>query len=280
MTDLKKIFEYIKSNIVIVLLIIYSISFINYYVFYKSFNISIFSYVGLNDLIFFPLEYAFKILLIVILCDFAVNLCFGLFWYWYERIVFLRKKKVKLYLTSDKKNRERLRNVFNEPYKKHLMNARFSLIFLGIFVIILLPNILLTFPSYFIYLIYIIELYSEEKSYNFSVSFAIAIVFISMIITTLNSSYSKRFNKDEYFISFKEDGEFITTEKGLSFLNYLGETSSCIFLYDINKRKSKVYQKSLITNIEIQNTNTIDNYILKIKELYPVRILIEMNNEE
>jgi len=280
MTDLKKIFDYIKSNIVVVLLIIYSISFVNFYIFYESFYISIFNYVGLNDLIFFPLEYAFKILLIVILFDFAVNFCFGMFWYWYERIVFLRKRKFKLYLTSSKKNRTRLRDVFNESYKKQLMNARFSSIFLSVFFIILTPYKLLIFPAYLIYLIFIFELYSKEKSYNFSISSAIVIVSISMLITTLNSSYNKRFYKDEYSISFKENGEFITTDKGLSFLNYLGETSSCIFLYDIKNRKSKIYQKATITDIQIQNTNTIDNYILKIKEFYLVRTFIEMYNEK
>ncbi len=101
-----------------------------------------------------------------------------------------------------------------------------------------------------------------------------------MIITTLCSSYSKRFEKEDYTISFKENNRFITTKKGLSTLNYIGETSTSIFLYDIESKKTKIYSKSNVSDYEIQNTGSIDDYIIKIKESYPVELLIDLLNEK
>ncbi len=101
-----------------------------------------------------------------------------------------------------------------------------------------------------------------------------------MIFTTLYNSYSKRFEKENYTISFIEENKLITTEKGKSSLNYLGETSTNIFLYDIKSKKAKIYNKSSISDFEIQNSNTIDEYIISIKDSYSVRLFMEMINEK
>lgn len=280
MNELKKITTYLKENIAVILLIVYSISFTNYYIFYKSFNISIFNYVGLNDLIFFTLEYVFKILLIIVIYELIFFLIFTIFWGFYEKIVLIWKKKLKLYLKSDKRNRERILNVFNEYFSKGLVNAKFTVVMIGIFLIVFLPFKLITIPAYFVYFIYLIELISKEKTYGFSVTFATVIIVLSMIFTTLYNSYSKRFEKENYTISFIEENKLITTEKGKSSLNYLGETSTNIFLYDIKSKKAKIHNKSSISDFEIQNSNTIDEYIISIKDSYPVRLFMEMINEK
>lgn len=279
MNELKKLTSYLKDNIVLILLLVYSISFINYYIFYKSFAISIFSYVGLNDLIFFTLEYVFNILLIIVIYELLFFLIFSILWAFYEKFVLIIKKKLILYLNSNKRNRERITNVFSEHFSNGLSYSKFTIVILGIFFISFLPDKLVTIPAYFVYFIYITELISKEKMYSFSVPFASIIIVLAMIFTTLYSSYSKRFEKENYTISFKENDKLITTEKGRSLLNYLGETSTNIFLYDIKNKKSKIYNKSSISSFEIQNSETIDNYIISIKDSYPVRQFIEMINE-
>lgn len=280
MNELKKITTYLKDNIGLILLLVYSVSFANYYIFYKSFNISIFNYVGLNDLIFFTLEYVFKILLIIAIYELIFFMIFSIFWGFYERIVLICKKKLKLYLNSDKRNKERILNVFNEHFSKGLINAKFTIVMLGIFVIVSLPFKLITIPAYFIYFIYLTELISKERMYGISVTFASVVIILSMIFTTLYNSYSKRFEKENYTISFTENNKLITTEKEKSSLNYLGETSTNIFLYDIESKKAKIYNKSNISDFEIQNSDTIDNYILLIKNSYPARKFMEMINEK
>lgn len=280
MNELKKITAYLKDNIALILLLIYTISFTNYYIFYKSFNISIFNYVGLNDLIFFTLEYVFKILLIIVIYELIFFMIFSILWGVYEKIVLIWKKKLKLYLSSSKRNKERILNVFNKHFSKGLVNAKITIVMLGIFIIVFLPFKLITIPAYFVYFIYLLELISKEKMYGISVTFATVIIVLSMIFTTLYNSYSKRFEKENYTISFTEENKLITTEKCKSSLNYLGETSTNIFLYDIKSKKTKIYNKSSISDFEIQNSNTIDNYIILIKDSYPARIFMEMINEE
>lgn len=280
MNELKKITTFLKENIALILLLIYSISFINYYIFYKSFNISIFSYIGLNDLVFFTLEYVFKILLTIIVYELIFFIIFSIFWGFYEKIVLLSNKKIKLYLNSNKRNKERILNVFNEPFSKGLTNSKLTIAMLGVFVLFFFPYKQIIIPAYFVYMIYLMELISKEKRFNISISFASVIIVLSMIITTLYNSYSKRFEKEDYTISFKEDDKVITTAKDISSLNYLGETSTNIFLYDIKDKKAKIYNKSNISNFEIQNSSTIDKHIINIKNSYPIKILIKIINEK
>lgn len=276
MNELKKITTYLKDNIALILLLVYSVSFINYYIFYKSFNISIFNYVGLNDLIFFTLEYVFKILLIIVLYELIFFTIFSIFWGFYEKIILIKKKKLKLYLNSNKRNRERILDVFNEHFSRCLINAKFTIVILGIFGMTFLPFKLVTIPAYFVYIIYLTELISKEKMYDYTVSFVSVIIILSIIFTTLYNSYSKRFEKEDYTISFSEGDTIVTTEQGKSSLNYFGETSTNIFLYDIKSKKAKIFNKSTISNFEIQNSETIDNYIVLIKDSFPMRKLIEI----
>lgn len=272
MNDLKNIATFLKENVVLILVIIYSISFINYYLFYNSFSISIFNYVGLNDLIFFPIEYAFKIFLFVLLIETVILLIFSFFWFSKENFILLRRKEVLFYLSSNKRNRERIRKVLRKHFDESLIETKWAIVMIGIFAVAFLPYRLILFPVYLIYFIYLFESTSKEKQFGISISFAIVILVISLIFSTLYNSYSKRFEKEDYTISFKENDNLITTEKGKSTLNYLGETSTNIFLYDIESKKAKIYNKSIITEFEIQNTSTIDDYLI-IAEKYGKRVL-------
>ena len=64
-----KYYRIIKDNLAIIIIIIYGISFANYYIYYKSFEIPIFNYIGLNDMIFFFAEYLFEIISIIFLTE-------------------------------------------------------------------------------------------------------------------------------------------------------------------------------------------------------------------
>ena len=170
-------------------------------------------------------------------------------------------------------------DLFEKPFKNGLAGSKFIIALIGIFFIGFLPNKLLFIPAYFVYFIYLLEIISDKKMLNISIPMVTVIIILCMIFTTLYNSYTNRFEKDEYSISFNENNEFITTEKCKSNLNYLGETSTNIFLYDIDNKVSKIYNKSKITNLEIQNTNSLDAIILKIRDSYPVKIFREMLNE-
>lgn len=279
MTEYKRL-EYLKSNITLILLFVYSISFINYFIYYKSFNIPIFSYIGLNDLIFFCFEYVLQIIFIIIIWEFILSMLFALIYILYEKGLLLSRKKFKLYMISSKKNKERINTILNKNYYKFEIDFKLTIIIFGIFIIAFIPYKLLILPAYFIYFIYIFDIAIKDKTHNLSFTFAIATIIFFMITTTLFSSYNKRYKKDNYVISFQEDSRYITTDKKNGYLNYLGETSTNIFLYDIKNKTSKIYSKSNLTNIEIKNTNEIDKFILNLKKNVLIKSFIEMFKEK
>jgi hypothetical protein len=127
-----------------------------------------------------------------------------------------------------------------------------------------------------IYFIYYTEKVSTIKTPKLMLSMVSVIIIISTIVTTLVNSYNKRFEKDEYIISFNENSTFISTDTKVSCYNYLGETSTNIFLYDIENKESKIFFKDNISNIQIKNNNEIDEYLKRIKENFIVKTFIEM----
>ena len=152
MTEYKRL-EYLKSNITLILLFVYSISFINYFIYYKSFNIPIFSYIGLNDLIFFCFEYVLQIIFIIIIWEFILSMLFALIYILYEKGLLLSRKKFKLYMISSKKNKERINTILNKNYYKFEIDFKLTIIIFGIFIIAFIPYKLLILPAYFIYFI-------------------------------------------------------------------------------------------------------------------------------
>jgi len=280
MDELKKIFRFFtKENISITLLIIYSVSFVNYYLYYKSFSISVFNYLTITDLVYFTLEYVFQIMLIILMYEISFFIVFTIFWTIYERIVLIIRKRFFYYLRLNKKQKARITDLFEKPFKIGLASSKMIIALIGIFFIGFLPNKILFIPAYFLYFIYLTEILSDKKMLNISIPMATVTIILCMLFTTLYNSYTNRFEKDEYSISFNENNEFITTEKYKSTLNYLGETSTNIFLYDIEDKVSRIFSKSKITNLKIQNTNNLDMYIIKIRDSYPVKIFREMLNE-
>lgn len=268
---------FFKENITLILLSLYTLSFINYYLYYKSFEISIFNYVGLNDLLFFSLEYIFNIFLLIFISEIILFIFFVLLHLIYEKfILFIIKKKGLLYLKSDKKNRERINKVLNKTFDSSLKNFRMTIITLSIFIIPFFSHTLILLPTLLIYIAYYLEKFNKDIAPYLTLTMASIIITLFTIITTLFNAYNKRFEKDNYIISFNEDDNLISTDTKFSCYNYLGETSSNIFLYDIENKESKIYFKDNISNIKIKNSNTIDNAILTIKNNFIVKSYMEM----
>ncbi|WP_188050789.1 hypothetical protein [Flavobacterium sp. GP15] len=266
-TDKNKIFQVLKENITIVALVIYGVTFLNYYIYYNSFQISIFNYIGLNDMIFFFLEYIFKILSCIIITEI---LLFSVYVFLHNIFANIRltstKKRRKYFKNLNENNRKRISNVIENSFSESLILFKLTIITLSIFGLAFLPFKTILIPAYFIYLIYLLEKIQKERDYQILTYFGGALVFISLLITTFINSYDKRFEKDDSNISFYENTTFVTTNKDVSCYNYLGETSTHIFLYDIEKKNSKIYNKNNLSDITIKNSNIIDSSITKIRK--------------
>jgi hypothetical protein len=272
-----KYYNLFKENIAIIVLTIYGVTFINYYIYYKSFEVPIFNYIGLNDMIFFFIEYLFKIILIIFLTEIALFILYIFPFTLYEKIIiFGRKKWRNLYLKSNKLNRERIENLFNNLFSESLNSFRFTVIILSIFIVPFLPYKMAIFPAYFIYLIYYLDKMAKEKMPEFLIPSVSIIVILSMIVSTLITSYDKRFKKEDFTISFYENEKLITTDQERSCYNYLGETSTNIFLFDIERKESVIYSKDNISDIRIKNSLTIDKCVNYVKSSFVYKQFYEM----
>lgn len=266
-TDKKpSFFTFLKQNVTFILIGLYSLSFINHYIFYNSFGIPIFNYIGLNDMLFFSLEYIFRILLLILISEILFVFLFTFLFSIYEKIViFLIKRKGYLYLKAKKSDRERIKNIFEKKFKNYLPSFGFGLVFILVFVVSFSSYKVILLPTILIYFLYYIERISDDSGWDISLIMGSIVILLSMTITPIVKSYEKRFEKDEDKISFYENSTLISTDKSVSCLNYLGETSSHIFLYDIENKEAKVYSKDNISDFTIKKTEKIDNYIKKIE---------------
>ena len=256
--------KFIKENITIILLILYSISFINYYFFYSFFDIPIFNYIGLNDLLFYSIEYIFSIILTVFLVEVFLFIFFSFLYGLHMNIVLLLvKKKYKLVLEGrlNKRIRERTRKIFDNKFADSLFDFKISLFFLSIFAVIFFPIKEITIPAYFIYMFYLLDRGGEERISKLSIVASLIVIFISLGIITGLSIYQKRYHKQEHDLSFYQNDKLITTNMQRSNLNYLGETSTSIFLYDIKENETKIYSKDNIESLTIKSSSSFDEYL-------------------
>ena len=257
--NLSQSLNFFKENLTLIIIGIYSISFANYYLFYSSFNINILSYVGINDLLFFTLEHFFKILIIFILIEFFLFIIFAIFFTFWRNYILIKRKGM-LYLQSTKRNRKRLIGVFDKKLDGGYRDFRVSMAFILLFCVAFVPNKLLIMPTIMVYIFYSLGRYVKDKDItDFTLTFSISIVTLFLILNTLYNIYSKRFIKDEFEISFYDNDKFISTEKKLMTYNYLGETSTHIFIYDLKLKKSRIIFKEAMTNYIVNSNNDIDN---------------------
>lgn len=258
--------NFFKDNLTLIIIGIYSISFINYYLFYSSFNINIFSYLSIDDLLFFTLEHFFKVFTVSLLVECILFLIFTwLFGIWQNYVIL--KRKGLLYINSTKPNRERLRDVFDKKFSSSYRDFRIGIAFILCFVIVFIPNKLILIPALTIYFFYSLGMYVEnEKFTSVILIFAVSIVFIFTIIGTLYNIHSKRFKKDDFEISFYDNNKLISTEKKLMTYNYLGETSTHIFIYDLKNKCSRIIFKESINDYTIKSSNDIDKIVAKVGE--------------
>lgn len=263
-TSNDNLLKFLKENITLILLALYSISFINYYFFYNFFNIPIFNYIGLNDLLFYSIEYIFSIILTVFIVEVVLFIVFAILYGIHMNIVLLLvKKKYKLVIEGwlSKRIRERTRRIFDDKFSDSLFDFKMTLFVFSLFGVLFFPLKTITIPALFIYMIFLLDRREENRISNLSLVSALVIVVISLGIITSMSIYQKRYHKQQYEISFEQNGKWITTNQKKSKLNYLGETSTNIFLYDIDRKETRIYFKDNIEDIIVKSNSSMDEYL-------------------
>lgn len=266
MNEFKKVAIFTKEHIALIGILLNTIGFLNYYLYYKSFDIEIFTYIGLTDILFYTLEYILKIILIILIYEFLVMVIFTFLCEIFKYMKILYRRKTIFYFSRKKKDKERIQDIFYKNYNDNLTSFKFLMLLAGIFVLAAFPFKMTTIPAYFFYMIYLIEISAKERMYKISVSLLVFILFFSTSFNTLIISYNKRFFKDNTEVSFVENGEKISTNGHMYCYNYLGETSAYIFLYDIDTKTARIASKNNISDIQVKNGNKIDYFITKLKK--------------
>lgn len=248
--------KFIKVNFNVLLISIYVISYTNYFIYYGSFNIDIISYVSLTDLLFYPLKLALGIFFTIILTEIILYNAFIfisiMIWSPYITIKF----RFNRYLRRKKELRTRLKKNYYYKYNVHESDFKVFFAFIGFFACIFLKfdiKIILL-PSLMVYIALLASF--REKEYYTVTFIAIIVLLSTMFTTSILGVYKKRYVKDDFSISFIENNTSISTEKESSSINYLGQTSNYIFLYDIENGTSLIYSKSNISNIRIKENET------------------------
>jgi len=266
------ILKIFKENLSVILISIYLISFTNFFIFYKSFNIPIFSYININDFLFYTLEYVFLVFSTIIVVNSVLLIVYTILFILYEKTTLLIRKKYFYY-----KNNKHIKYLFNKKFKEYYPNFVMTILFVGIFLIGFLPSKSITLPAFFIYIMYILNKYdNDQKMINFFIAFVYVIIFISTFISNLFDTIDKRIHKDDSNLMIVYENSFYLTNKESGCINYLGETSTNIFLYDIENKKSIILFKDKVESININNENYIFkliDYIQKnesIREFYKV----------
>jgi len=119
------------------------------------------------------------------------------------------------------------------------------------------PLKLIIIPSLFLYFFYLLNQIDRNKTQNLTLFLCSLTIIIGLALSTINNLFNKRFIKDETAISFMEGEQIISTHKQSSNLNYLGETSKYLFIFDIKTKTTKIFFKENITSLQIENSHNL-----------------------
>ncbi|MCS3529195.1 hypothetical protein [Chryseobacterium sp. JUb7] len=259
MKRLEKIFfKILGSNLSIILIALCSLTSINYFIYYQSFNISIFSYITINDLLFNSLELIFIIFSIIFIIEiFLFTIAVGIY-NLYEKILLIKRKETIRYYRQNENYKRKIEKVFEKDFYLRVNQFKLGISFICMFLVILAPYRYIFIPSVIIYFLYRLLKFNKDdkgKMWKFFSYFSIIILTISSLINTIDNIYLKKNFKDNFIIEFKENEIYYSTKQTRSNLNYLGETSSHLFLYDLDSQNSLIFFKENIIQYKIENRN-------------------------
>ncbi len=258
MTQLNNYLNFLKNNLTLSITLIYIVSFINYFIYYSSFDIPISNYIELTDLLFFFFDYVIQILLIIFFAEITLfiihSFYFKIFHIYLPLIV---NGKILSFLGSNKHNKKRYLKILEINFGNNLWKFKMAILIFSMFFISKYPLKLIIIPSLFFYSFYLLNQIDRKKTQNLTLYLCSLTVIIGLALTTINNLINKRFNKDETAISFMEGEQIISTNKQNSNLNYLGETSKYLFIFDIKTKTTKIFPKESITNLQIENSHNL-----------------------
>lgn len=257
----------IKSSVSIVILIVYSFGYTYLNSYYSRFNIFIENYINLNDLIFLTIKALFIISLIylavVILLRFISKIFLTSTFYTIRFFCIMGKGENKA--VYKRYYSYIIKNILNQYSKWISIFILLALIYIVSYfnnnddrvITIFLP--LIAIEVFFMAK----ELNDQDKKkvhYFFIVFFYIILLSCFSIFGLVDGNINK-ISKNSTIVEFVENDVFYDTSSDS--LNYLGETRSYLFIYDIRNQNSLIINKDNITNFRVQDVSVRENNKLK-----------------
>lgn len=256
---LKKYLASYKSNIPIILLIFYSLGYIYLNRYYHQFNISIENYITLTDIIFITVNTIIKLSIIYLIFDFFLLIISNII----LKIFYSRKlnHKIKGRVDNNKIYNRYYSLVIKKQIEKQMKYVSFYLSLICLFILLFSLSdkiyIFTIYIPYFLVKIHPISHSKENKNKRIVVQIFLLIFSIMLIISFANlgsiDGLSVKTSQTSKIIEFTENQKYYNVNSDS--LNYIGETSSFIFIYDKKNRKSLIFQKNNISNYKIKDTS-------------------------
>jgi len=242
-----------KTNVPIVLIVFYSLGYVYLNRYYDRFNISIENYINLTDIIFVTIKSLISlslIYLVVEICLFIVSRS-------------ILKITYRLMVNRETIKRAKKKNIHDRYYSLVIESQTnglsiFVLIIGSLVLLYFLDDKFIIFSLFFPFLIikiYQIYHFENDKERKEIGQWTLIVLYIVLLFSFgiwghLDGDFTKE-SKSTSFIEFYENQEVYNTK--VDSLNYIGETSSYLFLYDKKNRTSLIFNKGNISNFKVKD---------------------------
>lgn len=257
---MEKTLEKFKSNIPIIILIFYSLGYVYLNRFYSRFNISIENYINLTDIIFFAINSLIKITLLFFIIEIILSII----------SIFI----LKIYYLSEKDEK-----IKEEKIDTNLKYASFTIFIIFGFLLnfIIKGDIVIYFSYFFTFFLVktfqITHFENKEDKKNmleFLFIFLYLLLLISFAIWGYKDGNFTKDNECKNEIIFNENDKKFDTSSDT--LNFIGETSLYVFLFDNKNRKSLIFQKDKIDNFKINDKSLTEKKEDSLSKAYSKKI--------
>lgn len=269
---MNKYIELLKSNFTLITLIFYVLGYAYLGTYYFQFDILIVNYLNLLDIFFTTVNWFLVLLFVYVLIQFGLYFI-GLIML---ELIFNLTFEKKI-LNRLKKNSRVERYIEYRKNKYHSDNSKgitFFLLIITMFIVVYFENgtpyIITLFAPFFVIKLYHIipkelKIQQTRKNHFFLVmlTFVLTICFIYWGAVDGTNSKESLGGKQ---LQFREANVLYNTKSDS--LNYIGETSSYIFLYQTKNRETLIFNKSEITNFKTKDlSQTKSEKIAQQKEI-------------
>lgn len=254
---MKEYLDNYKSNIPVIILVFYSLGYIYLERYYSRFNISIENYINLTDIIFVTIKTLVSLSLIYL----VIEICLYLISHTLLKIVYSKSLNYKI---KGRINNETVYDryysiIIEQQIEKQTKGVSFFIFIIIPFVLLyFLDEAVIIFTLFFPFLIikiYQITHYENDGERNRMMQFLLIFLYIILLICFAIWGHmdgnSNKTTKNSSIVEFCENRDSYNTN--LDSLNYIGETSSYLFIYDRKNRTSLIFNKGNISNFKIKD---------------------------